>query len=138
MSLLNRFSDGVTGWVLEKSFSWHSGGALNMRYRSALVLFFSFVWLLPAFGQWTPLTPVTSVTQDADGVRAVFQSRAVLKLQVCTGSVIHFLYSPTGKFAQQTNYVVTKTSWPAVAWKMESSEKNVTLTTRTLKVIIAN
>jgi alpha-D-xyloside xylohydrolase len=107
-----------------------------MRYRSALVLLFFFVWLLPAFGQWTPLTPITGVSQESDGIRAVFQSGAVLKLQVCTGSVIHFLYSPAGKFSQQIDNVVTKTSWPPVPWKMESSEKNVTLTTSALKVIL--
>ncbi len=107
-----------------------------MRYRSALVLLFFFVWLLPAFGQCTPLTPITGVSQESDGIRAVFQSGAVLKLEVCTGSVIHFLYSPAGTFPQQIDYVVTKTSWPPVPWKMESSEKNVTLTTSALKVIL--
>jgi alpha-D-xyloside xylohydrolase len=107
-----------------------------MRYRHALILVFVATWVLPALGQWTPLAPVASVTQEADGVRAVFQSGAVLKLQVCSSTVIHFLYSPTGKFPPQTNDMVTKTSWTAVPWKMESSDKNVTLSTAALRVII--
>ena len=90
----------------------------------------------PAFGQWTPLAPVTSVSQESDGIRAVFQSGAVLKLQVCTSSVIHLLYAPTGNFPKQTDHVVTKISWTPVPWKMESSDKNVTLSTSALKVII--
>src|SRR5690242_19054964 len=108
-----------------------------MRYKSALILFFIVIMgLLPSFGQWTPLTPVTSVTQVSDGVRAVFQSGAALKLQVCTESVIHVLYSPTGSFPKQKDYVVIKDSWAPVPWKMESSDKTVTLSTATLKVII--
>jgi alpha-D-xyloside xylohydrolase len=107
-----------------------------MRYRCLLVLVFISACLLPALGQWIPLAPVTSVTQEADGVRAVFQSGAVLKLQVCTPSVIHFLYSPTGTFPKQTDFVVTRTSWASVPWKMESSDKTVALSTGALRVVI--
>ncbi len=107
-----------------------------MRTRTALVLFFFLVALPPAFGQWTPLTPVASISQESDGVRAVFQSGAVLKLQVCTDSIIHVLYSPTDSFPKHTDYVVTKTSWPPVSWKMESSDKSVTLSTAAVKVVI--
>jgi alpha-D-xyloside xylohydrolase len=107
-----------------------------MRYRFGLVLFFVWAWLLSACGQWTPLAPVASISQESDGIRAVFQSGAVLKLQVCTDTVMHFLYSPTGNFPQQTDYVVTKKSWVPVSWKMEWSDKNVTLSTAAVKVII--
>ncbi len=107
-----------------------------MRSGSALVLFFLLVALPPAFAQWTALTPIASVTQEADGVRAVFQSGAVLKLQVCTDSIIHVLYSPTDSFPKRTDYVVTKNSWTPVAWKMDSSDKAVTLSTAAVKVIL--
>ena len=109
---------------------------MNLRHSFTLVLFFVAAGLLPAVGQWTPLAPITSVGQESDGIRAVFQSGAVLKLQLCTDSVIHFLYSPTGNFPPQNDYVVRKTSWAPVPWKMESSDKNITLTTARVKVIL--
>src|ERR1700687_4019098 len=109
-----------------------------MRYRLTLALVLTTALRLPAFAQWTPLAPVARVTQESDGVRAVFQSGAVLKLQVCSASVIHFLYSPSGNFPQQTDYVVTKDAWPPAPWKMESSDqgKKFTLSTSALKVIL--
>src|SRR5579863_5128180 len=109
---------------------------MRCRFAVILLLLFTVAWSLPGSGQWTPLTPVASVSQESDGIRAVFKSGAVLKLQVCTDSIIHVLYSPTGNFPKQTDYVVTKNSWTPVPWKMDSSDKNVTLSTATVKVII--
>src|SRR5450755_511659 len=107
-----------------------------MRYRFARVLFLFSALVLPAFGQWTALTPIASVTQEADGVRAVFQSGAVVKLQVCTDSMIHVVYSPSGAIPKQTEYIVTKDSWAPVAWKMDSSDKAYILSTTAVKVIV--
>jgi alpha-D-xyloside xylohydrolase len=90
----------------------------------------------PAFGQWTAVPPVTSVTRDSDGIRATVQSGGVLKLQVCTDSIIHVLYSPDGNFPKRPDYVVTKTSWFGAQWKLESSPTAATLSTSALKVTI--
>src|SRR5258705_10075566 len=87
-----------------------------------------------AFGQWTAVPPVTSVTRDSDGIRATVQSGGVLKLQVCTDSIIHVLYSPNGNFPKRPDYVVTKTSWSPSQWKLESSTTAATLSTSALKV----
>jgi alpha-D-xyloside xylohydrolase len=89
-----------------------------------------------ALAQWTKLTPIASVTQEADGVRAVFESGAVAKLQVCSDSMIHVVYSPTGTIPKQTEYVVTKESWAPVPWKLDTSDKAYTLSTATMKVIL--
>ena len=90
----------------------------------------------PAFGQWTAVPPVTSVTRDSDGIRARVQSGGVLKLQVCTDSIIHVLYSPDGNFPKRPDYVVTKTSWSPSQWKLESSTTAATLSTSALRVTI--
>src|SRR5258708_11080076 len=103
-----------------------------MGYRFTLGLFFLWAWLQPTWAQWTPATPVASVSQEPDGIRAVFESGAVLKLQVCSESVVHLLYSPSGDFPKQTDCVVTKAAWPPAPWKMASSDKNVSLTTEAL------
>jgi alpha-D-xyloside xylohydrolase len=107
-----------------------------MRSRLALVLIFISSWMPSALAQWTKLTPVASVTQEADGVRAVFESGAVVKFQVCTDSMIHVVYSPTGNIPKQTEYVVTKESWAAVQWKLDTTDKAYTVSTAAVKVIL--
>ncbi len=94
------------------------------------------VGLSAALGQWTAVDPVKSVTQQKSGLIASFQSGGVLKLQVCTGSMIRVVYSPDGKFADRPDYVVSKNEWPAVESKQETSAAAVSLSTSTLKVTI--
>jgi hypothetical protein len=83
-------------------------------YAVSVLLFFGCGGALvsPATAQWTPLDPVTNVTKQADGVRASFGSGAVLNLQICSDSIIHVAYSPTGAFPERHDDVVTKTTWP--------------------------
>ena len=44
-----------------------------------------------------------------------------MRIEVATDSIIHVLYSPTSSFPRRAEYVVTKTTWPAPQWKMEST-----------------
>ena len=96
--------------------------------------------LLPLFAggacaQWNPLNPVTGVHQEADGVR--FDMRVgVLRIQVCSDSIIRAQYSPTSDLPSRPDYVVTKTTWPAVQWKMESTDAEVALVTSRLRVTV--
>jgi alpha-D-xyloside xylohydrolase len=98
----------------------------------------SFLFLVLTTGataQWNPLNPVTGVQQQADG--ALFQLQSgVMKVQVCADSIIRLLYSPTSQFPDRPDYVVTKTTWPAVQWKMQSTDKDVSLVTGRLKVTV--
>src|SRR5208283_2042288 len=98
----------------------------------------SFLFLVLTTGataQWNPLNPVTGVQQQADG--ALFQLQSgVMKVQVCTDSIIRLLYSPTSQFPDRPDYVVTKTTWPAVQWKMQSTDKDVSLVTGRLKATV--
>ena len=98
-------------------------------------------WLLApllavvAHAQWNPLNPVTGVHQESDGVR--FEMRTgELRVQVCSESIIHARYTPASGIPSRPDYVVTKSDWPAVQWKMESTDRNVTLVTSRLRVTV--
>ncbi len=81
------------------------------------------------------MNPVQEIQQQADGV--VFSmGTGTLKLQVCTDSIIHVLYSPTASFPKRTDLVVLKDSWPSVKWTMQSSDDAVTLSTSLVKVTV--
>jgi len=81
------------------------------------------------------MNPVHTVQQEADSV--IFSmGTGTLKIQVCSESVIHVLYSPTAAFPKRTDYVVIKETWPATKWTMQSADDAVTLSTSLLKVTI--
>jgi len=99
---------------------------------------FSLLFLLlaaPARAQWNPLNPVTGVEKQPDGVLFTMQV-GVLRVQVCTGSTIRIRYSPTSSFPDRQDYVLTKTQWPTVEWTMQSTDKDVTLATARLKIVV--
>jgi alpha-D-xyloside xylohydrolase len=50
--------------------------------------------------------------------------------------MIRVLYTPTANLPQDPDYVVTKTSWPPVAWSAQISEKDATLSTSRIKITI--
>src|SRR6267143_8873 len=88
-------------------------------------------FLVPAHAQWMPRNPVTAVQKLADSV--VFtQKSGFLRVQVCTDSIIHVLYSPTSSFQQHPNYVVIKTAWTTPSWTMEETTDDFTIATARL------
>ncbi len=105
-----------------------------MRHKSALIILALFT--LPAVAQWQKEIPITNVAQASDGIRATFQSGAVLRLQVCSESIIHVIYSPASTIPTRPEYVVTKTSWPSTRFKVETSDGKTTLSTFALKATI--
>ena len=112
-----------------------------MRYRrSDLVKLSLFILLLvPATvvrAQWNPLNPIVGVQQQDDGVLFTLQS-GVLRIQVCTSSIIRVRYSAMSSFPDRPGYVITKTSWPAPHWDMRSADKGITLTTPLLQVVVS-
>ena len=90
---------------------------------------------LPARAQWAPRNPITNVQQLTDGVLFTMQV-GMLKLQVCTDSIIRVRYSATSAFSDRPDYVVTKTSWPETKWAMQSTDDEVTLTTPRLAITV--
>ena len=79
---------------------------------------------------------MTAVQRQADGV-VLTQKEGFLKIQVCTDSIIHIVYSPTASIQQHPNYVVMKTSWDPVAWTMEETNDAVSISTARLKASVA-
>jgi alpha-D-xyloside xylohydrolase len=100
-----------------------------------LGLFVCFFCAATAQAQWKPMNPVRDVQQQADGVLFTMGS-GTLKVQVCSDSVIHVLYSPTATFPKRADFVVTKQTWPATQWTMQSSDGAVTLATSLLKITV--
>ncbi len=88
-----------------------------------------------AQAQWKPMNPVRDVQQQEDGVLFTMGS-GTLKVQVCSDSVIHVLYSPTATFPKRADFVVTKETWPAAQWAMQSTDDAVTLATSLLKISV--
>jgi alpha-D-xyloside xylohydrolase len=85
--------------------------------------------------QWNLPNPVKSVQQESDGVTFALETGS-LKVQVCSDAIVRVRYSPSASFVSHPDYVVTKTKWPAVQWTMQSTEKEVTLTTGRFKVSV--
>jgi alpha-D-xyloside xylohydrolase len=105
--------------------------------RSAILIVLLSILALAAtaHAQWVPLNPVVSVQKQPDG--AVFTMKTgTLKLQVCSDSIVHVLYSPTASFATHANPFVIKTNWPQSQFTMQSADDSVTLTTARLKVVV--
>ena len=89
--------------------------------------------ILPA--QWIPLNPVTGVQPQAGGVLLTMQTGA-MRIDVLSDSIIHVVYSPTASFPKQTDYVITKTSWPTPPWHTETARDGIVLVTPRLKVTV--
>jgi alpha-D-xyloside xylohydrolase len=108
-----------------------------MHFRPLLLVFILLLCLPAAdlHAQWTPMNPVRSVQQQANG--AVFSMRTgTLKIQICSDSIIRVLYSPTATFPKRTDYVVIKQNWPAAKWAMHSTNDTVVLTTSLLQLTV--
>ena len=92
--------------------------------------------LFPAAGavaQWNPLNPVKAVARQADGGLFEMQT-GVLRVQVCSDSIVRVTYSPTPSFPNKKDYVLTKENWPQAQFSFESGEKEVVLLTAQLKI----
>jgi alpha-D-xyloside xylohydrolase len=61
----------------------------------------------------------------------------LLRLQLCSDSIVRVLYTPTSSFPEVKHYAVIKTSWPAAHFTLMATDKEVTLSTSQLKVTVA-
>ena len=89
-----------------------------------------------ACAQWLPNNPVTGVRREDDGVMLNLQT-GVLRLQVCTDSIIRVRYSPTSTIPELKEFVVTKTEWPRAEWSLNDAAKSVTLTTARMSATVS-
>lgn len=104
------------------------------RFLAILVAFWGIV-ALPACAQWNPLNPVQQVRRLSDGVEFDLH-QGILKLQVCTDSIIRVLYTPTTTFPNVKDLAVIRTQWPHLNFTLAESPENVTLTTTKLKLVV--
>ncbi len=88
-----------------------------------------------AFAQWNPLNPVASVKKQADGVVLIMKS-GTLRLLICSDSIVRVTYAPGSSIPETPQYAVTKQSWPAPQWTLETSDNDVKLTTSQMKVTV--
>jgi alpha-D-xyloside xylohydrolase len=113
----------------------------KMRTQRALQWLFRlemcFLLLSPAsvHAQWTTLNPVRKVQTESEGV-LFSMGMGTLKVQACSDSIIHVLYSPTATFPKQSDVVVGNENWPAAKWTMQSSDDAVTISTSLLKLTV--
>jgi alpha-D-xyloside xylohydrolase len=106
-----------------------------MRRRSLLISTLLFIISVCASAQWKEWNPVISYQQQQDAV--MFKMKAgILRVQPCSDSIIRITYSATETIPQQTEYVVIKSQWTPEKFKVESSDKDVTISTAKLRVIV--
>jgi alpha-D-xyloside xylohydrolase len=91
----------------------------------------------PALAQWEPRNPVVAVQPQSDG--AIFTMKTgKLRVQLCSDSIVHVLYSPTSSFPpSRPDPVLIKTTWPAIRFTTQSDDDSVTLSTSQLKIVVA-
>jgi alpha-D-xyloside xylohydrolase len=85
--------------------------------------------------QWNPLNPVNDVKRDANGVTLTMHA-GTLRIQVASESIVRVTYSATSAFPDSPQFMITKTSWPPAQWDLQSSDKDITLSTARMKVTI--
>ena len=105
-----------------------------MRKLSLLISALFFVTFC-ANAQWKEWNPVVSYQQQQDAVMFKMKT-GVLRVQPCSDSIVRVTYAATDQIPTQTEYVVTKTEWAPVKFTVDAGEKDVTISTAKLKVIV--
>jgi alpha-D-xyloside xylohydrolase len=119
-----------------------SAGRTGAPQRLRLAAFVLAAWLstlllaVAAKAQWNPLNPVVSVQQQADGVKLTLRS-GTLRVQVCSGTVIRVVLSPSPPAIAPEDLVIVKKTWAPVNWKFDSTSDAVSLTTTELLVTVS-
>jgi alpha-D-xyloside xylohydrolase len=108
--------------------------------RRSAIFVGALLLLLSAFpasilAQWNPLNPIVSVKKQVDGVVLTMKS-GTLRLQICSDSIVRVTYAPGSSIPESPQYAVTKQSWPASQWILESSDNDLKLTTSQMKVTV--
>jgi alpha-D-xyloside xylohydrolase len=109
---------------------------MQKRIRSILLFFLPCFLVALAHAQWSPRNAVTEFQKQPDGVVFTMQT-GILKVQVCSDSIIRVRYSTTSAFSTLPDHVVTKPDWPETGWDLQSAGDTVTLKTARLLVTVA-
>ena len=97
------------------------------------------VCLLAAIGtapaQWIAPNPVQAFDQRPDGASFTLKSGA-LRVEVCSDSIVHIVYSPNRAFPASHNLVVTHGAWPQTHWTFQATDTTIAIATSELKVTV--
>ena len=114
-------------------------GASSSSLPAVLGALLTLPWLLalPSItrAQWNPLNPVKDVKQTADSVELTMNA-GTLRIQIASESTVRVTYWISATQPPTTSYMVNKTTWPPTQWSMQSTDKDVTISTAKLKVTI--
>ncbi len=98
------------------------------------------LWLaLPVLvnAQWNPLNPVTDFKKDTTGVTFSMNAGA-LRLQVQSDSIVRVTYTRTATAPAETRQLmVIQQDWPLAPWTLQSTDKDISISTARLKVTVA-
>jgi len=85
--------------------------------------------------QWIAANPVTSLEKQADGV--VFHlEQGLLRVRICTDSIVHITVSPADTFPDRTDYVVTRTGWTEAKWSVQEDRNRIIVSTSRVRVAV--
>lgn len=101
-----------------------------------LLTFTAFTLTAQAAAQWAPMNPVVDVRQEPDGLTLTMK-QGTLRLQVCSDTIIHVLYSATPSVPARFDPVIVKKSWAAVKWDLQKTSDELILLTPRLKVVVS-
>jgi len=99
--------------------------------------FVCMLWLIVApslIAQWLPLNPVKGVDPQTDGALLLLEN-GYLRIQVCSDSIVHIIYSVERDIPKRPDFLVTKTAWPKSEFALHTEDPRVlTVTTPALKI----
>src|SRR5271163_1253861 len=124
---------------------WHSSPDGNEKARnkvsirlvhlSSLLVVLCVLFAAPSRAQWNSLNPVTAVTEESDGATFTLQT-GILRLRICSDSIIRTTYSAGNALPDTAQYAVTKNEWPRTTVTMQSTENEIVLATSSLRVTV--
>ncbi len=86
-----------------------------------------------ATAQWKEYNPVVSFKQQDNAVLFTMKT-GVTRIQPVSDSIIRITYAATPTLPNTPEYVVTKTTWPAVKFAVQETGNDVTISTAKVKV----
>jgi hypothetical protein len=106
-----------------------------MKTRYSVFLFVSI--LLCARGNWAQISPGAVVRYDRQSDDVLFRmTNGRIRVQVCTPSMVHVVYSPNGTFPHEPDPNVLQSSWPAAQFSVDETGQKVTVSTSKLRVTL--
>ena len=118
--------------------NWRVSGLQPCAWFWSLSILLSSSMFVPerAHAQWNSLNPVTGLERQAEGVQLTLQ-KGVMRLQVCSESIIRVRYSLTLSAPSHPDLVVIKNTWPATKWELQSSDDSIVLSTPQIKAAVS-